>query len=253
MISTPESRAGNYVFAYLPEHVTHVVSLHALHEVRTDFPATRYLRQYSSTFRTELAIAHPGTHGDVGGHWQSNALTQQISFSLMVKLALEKGVPFEYRGIESDLLRYKQSTYFPAGIWSQFNEEYSLEKWLGTWDPGLWKPLSDRQVYDLATKYKDVLDWKPGPFGIQKKQGTNIKGYVQDYVVDRGMWSPFYLIHAIRSASDAPQLRMEHMPRNLDWAMRIYNRKIYYEFDKKFFDYLAKLRANDSGIGGWQP
>ncbi len=93
--STP-GREGNYVTRDLAANIQTAVAIYAVNEVRSWFPAT-YFEPENGTATNIISIGSPGAHGEVGGHWQSNAFVQQLNYHVMMKYAEEhSSADFEF-------------------------------------------------------------------------------------------------------------------------------------------------------------
>ncbi len=161
-------KKGNYVTTNIPSNVRTAATIYAQHEERSWFSATLFTKSPDTRL---YAITAPGAHGDIGGHWQSNPKTQQLTLFAMTKLARRHGVPAANGPMDPQLAAYFSSQYAAEIV--AVDEVSTLDKWRGMLrNPANWAVMS-RHDFIVNANARNLDAWKPFGYGVQHEQGLN--------------------------------------------------------------------------------
>jgi hypothetical protein len=210
---------GNYVHASLPSNVETAIVFAAQHEQRTWFPATKLEVAKGSSTKLSI-IATPGSHGDIGGHYESNPLTQRVTFSLMARLSREAGAPIkEASPLEGFLDEYLQNKLVQRAVERQEAavETATGKNYFSQWKELAkvgWATLSDAEIRAEIDR-ADFRDWTPGPFGVQTAGRNPFR-----YAVGGILLDPTTVLGRGRADPLDPVLGPQEamLPRDIRWA-----------------------------------
>ncbi|MFM8486349.1 MAG: hypothetical protein ACKOCH_08425, partial [Bacteroidota bacterium] len=94
-------RDGNYINVEQTKNAKAITALYAANEDRSFFPASRF---YSDGVTKIRLMMSPGGHGEVGGHYESNPIVQQLNRKAMMEFAdLDGNAQFLFHGIDEDV------------------------------------------------------------------------------------------------------------------------------------------------------
>ncbi|MEL6898486.1 MAG: hypothetical protein AAFP90_20505, partial [Planctomycetota bacterium] len=153
---------GNYVTSDIPSNVFAAAVFYAANEDRSFFPATKF-ETTGPTFAH--FVRSPGGHGEVGGHFQSNMVAQQLNLRAMVDIAKQHGgVKFQFAGIDDHVLRIMKSKTTLAIIGNAVDDEDragAIKAWRKAADYKNWIPYSDSEYHSGLLRLANPVGWKP--------------------------------------------------------------------------------------------
>lgn len=166
---TDSGRIGNYVSKKVSTNVKSVGAIYAANEDRSFFPATKL----NADIHTRLSmLKSPGTHGEIGGHFQSNLKLQQLNLTAMMELATKEGqASFHFHGVEPDLARIYASPLTQklqlAGSYNEVERMDVRQQVLDALKLEQWQALDAEQYYQSLVDCS-LQQWRVGGFGFQK-------------------------------------------------------------------------------------
>lgn len=202
-------RDGNYINVEQTKNAKAITALYAANEDRSFFPASRF---YSDGVTKMRLMMSPGGHGEVGGHFESNPIVQQLNRKAMMEFAdLDGNAQFLFHGIDEDIASIFDSPITEKialnGIpIEEIESARSAYRTANSYKA--WVPLTEQQYQSLVAT-GNARDWAPGRFGAQ-----------------RGNWSGFIVSTIDFSISILPpwcntehrQSISSHYPRYLHWC-----------------------------------
>ncbi len=202
-------RDGNYINVEQTTNAKAITALYAANEDRSFFPASRF---YSDGVTKIRLMMSPGGHGEVGGHYESNPIVQQLNMRAMMEFAeLDGKAQFLFLGIDEDIASIFDSPItekialsgIPVEELDSSRFEYRTAN-----SYKAWTPLTEQQ-YQIIVATGNARDWAPGRFGAQK---GNWSGFIVS-TVDFGfsILPPWLNTEHRQSISS-------HYPRYLHWC-----------------------------------
>lgn len=254
---TQAGKAGNYVTRKLAPNIQTAVAIYAMNETRSWFPATRFNRENANT--TWIPIGSPGAHGEIGGHWQSNAYVQQLNFHVMMKYAEDhSSADFAYWDSDTPVTldpyveRIYQSDYTTYAALKSVEKDVANEapNYLTSWktEIGLWRGYSAPQFVREANS-SEPKKWKPSKLATQDDDnGINLAFALE--VQKKFVLGPWGDWITGDNPVDVKQDYRNQYRRRLEWVL-VHLWDVYPGIDDSFMRELYE-RVIDPDAGGWK-
>ena len=175
--STPAGVNGNYVTTTFPTNVRKALPFYAKHEQRSWFTPTVFTN--TANIAGYQSYLFPGTHGDIGGHYQSNPHIQRITFSaalyghngyLQPYFNFDKIDPVIHNILthpELPNLMKNEDSGYEAKSFKRIRNEIETH----------FKPWNQKEFIFNANRWTKDL-WGIGPTGVQTPgKGLNLTNY----------------------------------------------------------------------------
>ncbi len=202
-------RDGNYINVEQTRNAKAITALYAANEDRSFFPASRF---YSDGVTKMRLMMSPGGHGEVGGHFESNPIVQQLNLKAMMEFAeLDGKAQFLFHGIDEDI-----ASIFDSPITEKIalngipieDIEASRSAYRTANSYKAWVPLTEQQYQNLVAT-GNARDWAPGGFGAQRGNWSGLIVSTIDFGVS--ILPPWFNTEHRQSISS-------HYPRYLHWC-----------------------------------